>query len=142
MPLSTPTFSTTSNNRTNVLGLKPKEEGLVPILLWKQFVRTATNRDWVEGTFSWKSLREKILKKQEKQGWGTQSIDFLSADLLKRYKGESGYSTRNQAKTNVQVPLAQITWYHHISPEQQLSASRTPGCFARKYVKMERHNQK
>jgi len=101
-------------------------------------------------------IGKEIAQKQEAQGWGAQIIDLLSADLQKRYKGESGYSERNlrnmkrfaneypdflflqvpRAKfdehTNhpiwqatlakldddvefVQVPLAQITWYHHIS---------------------------
>lgn len=47
-------------------------------------------------------------------------------DLQKRYKGESGYSERNLRNMKrfaneypdfpfLQVPLAQITWYHHIS---------------------------
>jgi predicted nuclease of restriction endonuclease-like (RecB) superfamily len=102
------------------------------------------------------TIGKEILEKQETQGWGAQIIDLLSVDLQKRYKGESGYSTRNlsymkgfakqypdfpilqvalaklenvkkesilqaslakldEAKTKVQVPLAQITWYHHIS---------------------------
>lgn len=86
------------------------------------------------------TLGKEILNKQEKQGWGKQIVDLLSADLQKRYSGESGYSIRNLkymrqfakeypdfpfvqvslAQLNgemefVQVPLAQITWYHHIS---------------------------
>jgi predicted nuclease of restriction endonuclease-like (RecB) superfamily len=86
------------------------------------------------------TIGKEILDKQETQGWGAQIIDLLSADLQKHYKGESGYSIRNlkymrqfalaypdfpivqvalaklnKAETNVQVPLAQITWYHHIS---------------------------
>ena len=101
-------------------------------------------------------IGKEIVQKQEAQGWGAQIIDLLSADLQKRYKGESGYSERNlrnmkrfaneypdfpflqvpRAKFDeytirpiwqaalakleddeqfVQVPLAQITWYHHIS---------------------------
>ena len=101
-------------------------------------------------------IGKEIVQKQEAQGWGAQIIDLLSADLQKRYKGESGYSERNlrnmkrfaneypdfpflqvpRAKFDeytirpiwqaalakleddeqfVQVPLAQITWYHHLS---------------------------
>ncbi|MBR5068097.1 MAG: DUF1016 family protein [Bacteroidales bacterium] len=96
-----------------------------------------------------------IIQKQREQGWGGKVIEMLSADLLKRYGYDSGYSLRNLgymksfaseypdfpflqvplAKINeipilqarfakftisadgefVQVPLAQITWYHHIS---------------------------
>ena len=102
------------------------------------------------------TIGKEILEKQEQHGWGAQVIDLLSSDLQKRYKGESGYSSRNLgymkgfakqypdfpflqvplaklenekndsiwqaslAKLDgdekfVQVPLAQIPWYHHIS---------------------------
>lgn len=102
------------------------------------------------------TIGKEILEKQELHGWGAQVIDLLSSDLQKRYKGESGYSSRNLGymkgfakqypdfpilqvplaklddKKNdsiwqaslakldedekfVQVPLAQIPWYHHIS---------------------------
>jgi len=100
-------------------------------------------------------LGNDIIRKQKEQGWGAKVIDQLSADLQKRYGGDSGYSARNlgymksfaaeypdfpflqvplaklrempflQARLAnftvssdgefVQVPLAQITWYHHIS---------------------------
>lgn len=40
-------------------------------------------------------IGKEIVQKQEAQGWGAQIIDLLSADLQKRYKGESGYSERN-----------------------------------------------
>jgi len=102
------------------------------------------------------AIGKEILNKQEAQGWGSQIINLLSADLQKRYKGESGYSVRNlkymrqfafeypdfptvqvplaqleneqngsilhtslakldESNVFVQVPLAQIPWYHHIS---------------------------
>ena len=71
-------------------------------------------------------LGNDILKKQEAQGWGAKVIDMLSTDLIKRYGNDSGYSIRNLKYMRqfaveypdfpfVQVPLAQITWYHHIS---------------------------
>ena len=71
-------------------------------------------------------LGNDILKKQEAQGWGAKVIDMLSADLMARYGSDSGYSIRNLKYMRqfaveypdfpfVQVPLAQITWYHHIS---------------------------
>ena len=71
-------------------------------------------------------LGNDILKKQEAQGWGAKVIDMLSTDLMKRYGNDSGYSIRNLKYMRqfaveypdfpfVQVPLAQITWYHHIS---------------------------
>ena len=51
---------------------------------------------------------------------------MLSTDLMKRYGSDSGYSIRNLKYMRqfaveypdfpfVQVPLAQITWYHYIS---------------------------
>ena len=59
-------------------------------------------------------------------GWGSNVIDNLSHDLCERYSDLKGFSVRNLkymrafAKSYpdfpiVQVPLAQITWYHHIS---------------------------
>ena len=71
-------------------------------------------------------LGNDILKKQDAQGWGAKVIDMLSTDLMKRYGSDSGYSIRNLKYMRqfaveypdfpfVQVPLAQITWYHHIS---------------------------
>lgn len=100
-------------------------------------------------------LGNDIIRKQREQGWGTNVINRLSADLQKHYGNDSGYSSRNlgymknfaaeypdfpflqvplakirempilQARLAkftvssdgefVQVPLAQITWYHHIS---------------------------
>ena len=96
-----------------------------------------------------------IIKKQQKQGWGKKVIELLSADLIKKFGTDSGYSTRNlsymkqfaaeypdfpilqvplaKLKDNpilqaslakfpktedglsLQIPLSQITWYHHIS---------------------------
>lgn len=67
-----------------------------------------------------------IIKKQKEKGWGTRVIEQLAKDLTFRFPDDKGYSVRNlkymrQFAANypdfpiVQVPLAQITWYHHIS---------------------------
>ncbi len=95
-----------------------------------------------------------IIKKQKKQGWGTQVITQLSKDLTNKFSDDRGFSERNlrnmkkfateypdfpflqvplaeikgeeiwqvplaklevNGKDFVQVPLTQITWYHHIS---------------------------
>lgn len=111
------------------------------------------------------SLGQEIICKQQQMGWGKGVIKMLSADLIKEFGTDSGYSDRNlrnmkrfaQAYPNfpfwqaplaeiqgnaiwqaalakltqvsdgipelttsegqqlVQVPLAQISWYHHIS---------------------------
>lgn len=70
-------------------------------------------------------LGNDIIQKQKEQGWGAKLIDQLSVDLQKRYGSDSGYSIRNLKYMRqfadeypdfpfVQVPLTQITWYHHI----------------------------
>ena len=78
-----------------------------------------------------------ILRKQKEQGWGAHVIDLLSADLVAKFGKDSGYGVRNlkymrqfaeeypdfpfvqvplaQNGEIVQVSLAQIPWYHHIS---------------------------
>ncbi|MDR1974205.1 MAG: PDDEXK nuclease domain-containing protein [Bacteroidales bacterium] len=79
-----------------------------------------------------------ILEKQSQNDWGSKVIDLLATDLAKNFPDNSGFSVRNLkymrafAKAYpqfpivqvplalsqdqfVQVPLAQITWYHHIS---------------------------
>ncbi len=76
-----------------------------------------------------------ILEQQESQGWGAKVIDRLSIDLRKAFPDMKGFSSRNlkymrafaeayslfvqeplaQTPSIVQDPLAQITWYHHIT---------------------------
>ena len=76
-------------------------------------------------TLYWE-IGNSIIEKQNKNGWGSKVIDLLAIDLAKKFPDNSGFSVRNlkYMKTFaeaypqfpiVQVPLAQITWYHHIS---------------------------
>ena len=91
-------------------------------------------------TLYW-NIGKSILQKQKQEGWGKQVIEQLSKDLISRYPDDRGYSKRNlgymksfsmqypdfpflqvplaklesEGKDFVQVPLAQISWYHHIS---------------------------
>lgn len=88
-------------------------------------------------TLYWE-IGNSILEKQSQNGWGSKVIDLLASDLAKNFPDNSGFSVRNlkymrsfaeaypqfpivqvplaQSKNEfVQVPLAQITWYHHIS---------------------------
>lgn len=88
-------------------------------------------------TLYWE-IGNSILEKQSQNGWGSKIIDLLASDLAKNFPNNSGFSVRNLkymrafaeaypqfpivqvplAQTEnefVQVPLAQITWYHHIS---------------------------
>ena len=93
------------------------------------------NADTLQNYFE---IGKKILDAQKEKGWGSHVIDQLSKDLEKEFGKNNGYSARNLrnmkifaeeypdfpiwqvslAKLDgekVQVPLAQITWYHHIS---------------------------
>ena len=88
-------------------------------------------------TLYWE-IGNSILEKQNENGWGSKVIDLLASDLAKNFPDNSGFSVRNlkymrafakaypqfpivqvplaHSKNKfVQVPLAQITWYHHIS---------------------------
>ena len=82
------------------------------------------------------SIGHDILEKQQNLGWGAQVIDRLSADLSGRFPDDRGYSIRNLKNMRafakaypdfpfVQVPLAQISWYHHISMMAKIKDSAT-----------------
>lgn len=73
----------------------------------------------------WDIGRE-ILSKQDYEGWGTKVIERLSMELKRAFPGMKGWSPRNlkymrsfaeawTRKEIVQVPLAQLPWYHHIA---------------------------
>lgn len=95
------------------------------------------NSDTLKNYFE---IGKQILSAQNEKGWGSHVIDQLSKDLEQEFGKGNGYSVRNlkymkmfaeeypdfpvlkvqifehNGKTEfVQVPLAQITWYHHIS---------------------------
>lgn len=79
-----------------------------------------------------------ILKKQEKQGWGTKVIDKLSKDLISSFPEMKGFSSRNlkymrrfaEEYTDpefVQQVVAQLAWGHNVylldrvkDPEERL----------------------
>lgn len=95
-------------------------------------------------------IGKSILYKQNQHGWGSQVLELLSKDLQRAYPQDKGYSVRNihymrqfakeypnfpflqvalaessdQEDSIVQVPLAQITWYHHISLISKVSNLR------------------
>ncbi len=71
-------------------------------------------------------IGRKILEKQSMGGWGAKVIDTLSKDLISAFPNMKGFSVRNLKYMRkfaeeypeisiVQEPLAQITWYHHIT---------------------------
>lgn len=84
------------------------------------------------------TIGNSILDVQERLGWGSQIIDKLAAHIKKEFPDNNGFSVRNlkymrtfaeaypdfpivqvplapSSNEFVQVPLAQIPWYHHIS---------------------------
>ncbi len=88
-------------------------------------------------TLYWE-IGNSIIEQQNQNGWGSKIIDLLARDLAENFPDNKGFSVRNlkymrafaeaypqfpivqvplaQSETSfVQVPLAQITWYHHIS---------------------------
>jgi len=83
-------------------------------------------------------IGKSIITQQKQEGWGSKIIDLLAYNLAVTFPNSTGFSLRNLkymrafaeaypqypivqvplALSNtefVQVPLAQITWYHHIS---------------------------
>ncbi|SFW27401.1 PDDEXK nuclease domain-containing protein [Chitinophaga sancti] len=86
-------------------------------------------------------IGNKILQMQNKEGWGTKVIDRISNDLKREFSDMKGLSSRNlkymrafaetypefqksllidnqyivDDESIVQAPLAQLTWYHHIT---------------------------
>lgn len=100
-------------------------------------IRTALKVNTDLLTLYWE-IGQMILEKQEQKGWGSKVIDLLAKDLKHSFPDNTGFSVRNlkymrtfaeaypdfpivqvplaqSEEKFVQVPLAQITWYHHIS---------------------------
>lgn len=79
----------------------------------------------------WK-IGNNILIQQDAEGWGAKIIDKLSADLKISFPDMSGISPRNLKYMRafasaypdfVQVPLAQLPWYHHITLLEKVKES-------------------
>ena len=80
-------------------------------------------------------IGKEILSRQREDGWGTGVIDRLAKDLLSEFPDMRGLSSRNlkymrafaeawPEEPIVQVPLAQITWYHNLT---LLEKVKSPG---------------
>lgn len=80
-------------------------------------------------------IGQRILEKQNTQGWGAKIIDRLAADLRGFFPEMKGFSPRNlkymrafalawPKREIVQASLAQLTWYHNIALLEKLT---TPG---------------
>lgn len=102
-----------------------------------------------------------ILIQQKEEGWGTKVVDKLAVDLKNEFPDMKGLSIRNikymrafaeaypefgfvqanpaqfQNENNnliVQVPLAQISWYHHITLLDKVKEPETRLFYIRKTV--------
>lgn len=75
-----------------------------------------------------------IRTRQERAGWGAKVIDRLSHDLRQAFPDMSGLSSRNlqymrtfagawAERAITQAPLAQLTWYHHVTLLDKLTES-------------------
>lgn len=71
-------------------------------------------------------IGKSVIEVQKKHGWGSKIIDVLSLEINTEFPHSTGFSVRNIKYMRafadaypdfpiVQVPLAQITWYHHIT---------------------------
>ncbi|MBO5905459.1 MAG: DUF1016 family protein [Kiritimatiellae bacterium] len=86
-----------------------------------------------ELTMLYWDIGHSILEKQNKEGWGTKVVERMSADLKQAFPNMKGWSPRNlkymrafaeswTRKEIVQVPLAQLPWYHHIALLENLKS--------------------
>lgn len=79
-------------------------------------------------------IGQRIMEKQNTQGWGTKIIDRLSFDLQKIFPDMKGFSPRNlkymrafasawSERPIVQQAVAQLTWSHNIILLEKLHSS-------------------
>ena len=77
-------------------------------------------------------IGQRILSKQETEGWGARIIDRLAHDLHEAFPEMKGFSPRNLKymrsfaatwpdRSIVQALLAQLTWYHNIALMEKLA---------------------
>lgn len=84
-----------------------------------------------------------ILVRQQSQGWGAKVVDRLADDLRREFPDMKGFSPRNLKYMRafaeawpdeqfVQGPLAQITWYHHVTLLDKVKTKEEREWYARK----------
>jgi predicted nuclease of restriction endonuclease-like (RecB) superfamily len=72
------------------------------------------------------TIGQKILEHQAQAHWGDKVVKQLSIDLQEKFPNSKGFSYRNlqymkrfavevSPEAIAQVPLAQLSWYHHIT---------------------------
>lgn len=87
-------------------------------------------------------IGQRIIEKQEAQGWGAKIIDRLSLDLNKTFPEMKGFSPRNLKYMRafavnwpdlaiVQEALAQLPWYHNITLLEKLNTPEERLWYAR-----------
>jgi len=128
------------------MDLTPYKNLLQNVKLQIQTARTkaalAVNRELI--VLYW-NIGQHILKKQAEEDWGGKIIDQLSADLKKAFPDMKGISSRNLKYMRqfasiydniefVQVPLAQITWYHNIALMSKLRSNKKRIWYAQKTI--------
>lgn len=83
-----------------------------------------------------------ILLRQQQQGWGAKVVERLAKDLKTEFPEMTGLSSRNlkymrlfantwDENEIVQAPLAQLTWYHHITLLDKLDTKEKRLAYAR-----------
>jgi len=85
-----------------------------------------------------------ILLQQQEQGWGAKVIDQLAVDLKTEFPDMKGFSVRNLKYMRtfsesypleiVQAPLAQLTWYHHITLMDKIKDSEQRLFYVKKTI--------
>lgn len=84
-----------------------------------------------------------IIARQKLQGWGAKVIERLADDLRREFPDMKGFSPRNLKymrafaeawpdEAFVQEPLAQITWYHHVTLLDKVKLREEREWYARK----------
>ena len=90
-------------------------------------------------------IGQRILKRQENEGWGAKVIDRLSFDLGKAFPDMSGFSPRNLKYMRafatawpdhqiVQEALAQLSWYQNLALLEKLDTIEERLWYAQKTV--------
>lgn len=88
-------------------------------------------------------IGQRILEKQNSQGWGARIIDRLATDLREIFPEMKGFSPRNLKymrafalawpdRQIVQEVLAQLTWYHNLALLEKLKTPKERLWYAQK----------
>jgi predicted nuclease of restriction endonuclease-like (RecB) superfamily len=91
-------------------------------------------------------IGKEILTRQEQEGWGAKIIDQLGKDLRHEFPGMQGFSSRNlkymralaeawPEESIVQVPLAQLPWYHNLTLLEKVKTPEERLCYAETAIK-------